>query len=172
MIKESYKAFAVANYILDKLGKHKIKDVTNLKLQKLLYFAYGINLVLYDDILFDSNIHAYRLGPVIPDVYREFKDHGKNIITTRAHFLKDDDSGEVELASYSDFTTNDKKSIDIACSAKGHTKAWDLVDITHRKHSAWSKVYKEEKRHIDIPNSYIKKEFEQYIDTLAKYLLG
>jgi uncharacterized phage-associated protein len=39
------KAFASANYILDKLEKFEINDVTNLKLQKLLYFAYGIYFI-------------------------------------------------------------------------------------------------------------------------------
>jgi len=166
---ENYKSFAVANYILDKLDKYNIKDVTNLKLQKLLYFAYSINLVLYDEKLFTSQIHAYKLGPVVPDVYREFKNHGNGVITTRAYY--DIDCGEVGIVKYSDLTDNDIKSIDIACSAQGNTKAWDLVDITHRKNSAWTKVYKHDQKHIEIPDNYIKEEFEQYIDTLAAYLL-
>lgn len=167
-----YKAFASSNYILDKLEKYKIRDVTNLKLQKLLYFAYGINLLLYDIKLFDAPIQAWKLGPVVPDVYREFKDSGDNTIKTRAYILKEDFSGEVNIAKYDDFTENEKKSLNIACAAYGHKKAWTLVDITHKENSAWFKVYKENTKDILIPDDLIKNEFDKYINTLADYLLG
>jgi uncharacterized phage-associated protein len=169
---EDKKAFACANYILDKLQSHKINDVTNLKLQKLLYFAYGIYKVLYDDSLFDDKIQAWTLGPVVPSVYHEFKDHGKNPITTRAYFLQDDYSGEVMLAKYDDFSENMIKSISIACAAYGHKTAWTLVDITHKDNSAWAKVYRKDKKGEHITDDAIKNEFNQYLDTLAIYLLG
>ena len=170
---DEYQSFASANYILDKLEKYKIRDITNLKLQKLLYFAYGINLLLFDDTkLFEASIQAWKLGPVVPDVYREFKDSSNNPIKTRAYILKEDGSGETNLAKYDSFTDNKRKSLDIACAAYGHKKAWTLVDITHKENSAWFKVYKENVNNITIPDYLIKEEFAKYIDTLAEYLLG
>ena len=168
---EKHKSFAVANYILDTLDNYNIKDVTNLKLQKLLYFAYGINLVLYNEPLFTSEIHAYRLGPVVPDVYHEFKNHGNDIITTRAYY---DDSTDTDIESIKveyNFSPEEIKSIDIACAAKGNVKAWNLVYETHQKDSAWSKVFNKNKQHIKILDDDIKKEFESRIDELATYLL-
>ena len=168
---EDKKTFACANYILDKLQEYKINDVTNLKLQKLLYIAYGVHKALYDASLFNDKIQAWRLGPVIPSVYREFKDHGKNPITTRAYFLNDDYSGEATLARYDEFSEEVNKSLSIACAAYGRETAWNLVDTLHKENSAWAKAYKEG-RSETINDSDIKNEFEQYLDKLATYLLG
>lgn len=167
-----YKALASSNYILDKLEKHKIKDITNLKLQKLLYLAYGLHLLLYDDNqLFNSSVQAWKVGVVIPDAYMAFKNHGSKPITTRAHILKEDYTGEVMLASYTGFTESDKRSLDIACATYGCSKAWSLVDIAGKEQSAWLKVYKANARHLVIPSELIKAEVETYIDDLAGCLL-
>jgi uncharacterized phage-associated protein len=172
---ENREAFASANYIIEKLGKYKIRDVTNLKLQKLLYFAYGVHLSLYNEKLFTAPIQAWQLGPVIPCVYQEFKDYGKNPISlqARAVILKDDFSGEAEIPEMDEWSReNQVKSLSIACAAYGQKKAWDLVDITHGEKSAWKKSYNEKKRGVNIPDTDIKAEFENYMDTLAQYLLG
>ena len=50
--------------------------VSNLKLQKLLYYAQGWHLGLYSKPLFDERIEAWRHGPVVPGIfhlYRDFK---------------------------------------------------------------------------------------------------
>ena len=158
---ESEQSFACANYILDKLESYKIKDITNLKLQKLLYFAYGIHLALYDTPLFDTPIQAWKLGPVVPSVYREFKVHGENPITTKAYLLKDDYSGEVILARYDDFSEEKQRSLSITCAAYGHEKASKLVDITHN--------YNKDRRGNIIKDEDIKAEFSQHISKLETY---
>lgn len=50
--------------------------MTNLRLQKLLFFAQGWHLARYGKPLFDAPIEAWRLGPVVPEVYRTYKKHG------------------------------------------------------------------------------------------------
>ncbi len=156
--------FAATNYIIEKLNEKRINDLTNLKLQKLLYFAYGVHLSLFDERLFTDEIHAWKLGPVIPLVYKEFKDHGRNPIgiNSRAIILKDDDSGEFEELPIINETTeeNKAKSLFIACASYGEKKAWDLVDILHNgDNSAWKKHYDETKRKVIIPDDDIKCEF-------------
>jgi uncharacterized phage-associated protein len=47
--------------------------VTNLKLQKLLYYAQAWYLVIYGKPLFDDRIEAWPHGPVVPRVYGRFK---------------------------------------------------------------------------------------------------
>src|SRR4051794_29210853 len=47
--------------------------VTNLKLQKLLYYAQGWYLALNNDPLFNDRIEAWPHGPVVPRVYGRFK---------------------------------------------------------------------------------------------------
>ena len=49
--------------------------ITNLKMQKLLYYAQAWHLVNYGSPLFPDQIEAWDLGPVIRSVYRAFKSH-------------------------------------------------------------------------------------------------
>ena len=60
------------NYILDYLESSNV-SVSNLKLQKLLYFSYGIYLQSYNTKLFENKIEAWMRGPVVEAVYKEFK---------------------------------------------------------------------------------------------------
>ncbi len=49
--------------------------LTNLKLQKLLYYCQGWHLALKDnELLFTDPIQAWIKGPVIPNVYHQYKD--------------------------------------------------------------------------------------------------
>jgi len=47
--------------------------ITNLKLQKLLYYAQAWHLVHLKKCLFNETIEAWELGPVVPVAYKEFK---------------------------------------------------------------------------------------------------
>jgi uncharacterized phage-associated protein len=47
--------------------------VSNLKLQKLLYYAQAWYLALNDHALFDERIEAWVHGPAVPPVYGDFK---------------------------------------------------------------------------------------------------
>lgn len=59
----------IAKYII--LNSERI---SNLKLQKLLYYAQGWRLGLTGDPLFREEIQAWVHGPVVPAVFREYKD--------------------------------------------------------------------------------------------------
>ena len=165
-LEREVRTFAVTNYILNKLRKHGINDITNLKLQKVLYIAYGLHLCLFETRLFESQIQAWRLGPVIYDVYREFRDHGNNIITTTAKAI-DPKTGEF-FTPQIDAEIN-PKAIDIACTTYGQERAWNLVDITHDTNSAWKKNYREGQNGIHIQDDDIRNEFEARIGEIANY---
>ena len=47
--------------------------ISNLKLQKLLYYAQGSFLAIKDIPLFDDNLLAWVHGPVVNEVYQEYK---------------------------------------------------------------------------------------------------
>jgi uncharacterized phage-associated protein len=55
--------------------------LTNLKLQKLLYYAQGWNLALRNEPLFKDAIEAWIHGPVVASVYGQFKSFRWNPIT-------------------------------------------------------------------------------------------
>lgn len=54
------------------------ENITNLKLQKLLYYAQGIYLAENDKPLFNEKIIAWEHGPVVKEVYDKYKKFGGN----------------------------------------------------------------------------------------------
>ncbi len=50
--------------------------VSNLRLQRLLYYMQGWYLALHGEPLFDDRIEAWMNGPVVPTVFRRFKPFG------------------------------------------------------------------------------------------------
>ncbi len=69
-------ALGVANELID-LADSDGKDLTLLKLVKLVFLSYAFGLVLAkDEPLIDprfDKVEAWRYGPVIPSVYHSFK---------------------------------------------------------------------------------------------------
>src|SRR3569832_616029 len=53
-------------------------EMTNMKVQKLLYYAQSLYLALYDKPLFDEEIQAWRYGPVYPPAYKFYSDFEAN----------------------------------------------------------------------------------------------
>lgn len=62
----------VAKYLISSF-QEKSKEISNLKLQKLLYYGQAWHLALYGTPLFDEKIEAWVHGPVVPAVFREYK---------------------------------------------------------------------------------------------------
>ncbi|WP_290741039.1 Panacea domain-containing protein [Fibrobacter sp. UBA3718] len=52
--------------------------LSNLKLQKLLYYEQGFHLALFNSPLFSDDIEAWMYGPVVPSVYDYYKKFGSN----------------------------------------------------------------------------------------------
>lgn len=70
---------AVAQYILWFVGD--VGDsLTNLKLQKLVYYAQAWHLALYETPLFPEPIEAWAHGPVVKPLYDNYKKYGRGII--------------------------------------------------------------------------------------------
>jgi uncharacterized phage-associated protein len=49
-------------------------EMTNMKVQKLLYYSQSLHLALYDEPLFAEGIQAWRYGPVCPPAYKFYSD--------------------------------------------------------------------------------------------------
>ena len=52
--------------------------LTNLKLQKLLYYQQGFHLAFFVTPLFSDSVEAWMYGPVIPSVYEEYSSYGSS----------------------------------------------------------------------------------------------
>lgn len=62
----------VADYIINFANKAH-EPITNLKLQKMVYYAQGYYLAMTGNILFDDQIEAWAHGPVINSLYQKYK---------------------------------------------------------------------------------------------------
>ena len=111
-------ASQVADYIIH--FSHQHGDlVTNLKLQKLVYYAQAWYLALYGKPLFGGRLEAWVHGPVQPTVYQNFKKFGWNPIT--------DDPGEVNLPEHI------KSHLNEVMEVYGVLSAYQLERLTHRE---------------------------------------
>lgn len=70
-------ALEVANWFLNYNDEKMYSDgadyISNLKLQKLLYYAQGTFLAITNSPLFGDAIEAWMHGPVVPSVYHAYK---------------------------------------------------------------------------------------------------
>jgi uncharacterized phage-associated protein len=59
--------------------------VSNLQLQKLVYYAQAWHLALYDRPLFEDDFQAWVHGPVIPELFDQYKHFSWQPINQEAH---------------------------------------------------------------------------------------
>ncbi len=78
VIEPKVSIFAIAEYLIRFFEKHE-SAVTNLKLQKLIYYAQGIALGNYTEKLFGENILAWEHGPVVKEIYDKYKVYKKSV---------------------------------------------------------------------------------------------
>ncbi|MBW2062839.1 MAG: SocA family protein [Deltaproteobacteria bacterium] len=71
--------YDVADYFLWKASETG-ELLTNLKLQKLVFYAQAFHLAVFDKPLFQDDFEAWVYGPVCPTLYREYKEFGWNPI--------------------------------------------------------------------------------------------
>lgn len=127
----TYTADNVAKYLIYLASQELVGDnqeregITNLKLQKVLYFVQAYYLAKLGRPLFSDKIEAWEYGPVVPTVYRKYRSHVSNPIIL-----------EGDKSSLSD---EDKKVVQKIWDTFGGYSASRLVDITHA-HSPWKEA--------------------------------
>ena len=112
-------AFDVAEYFLI-IAKGQDKElITNLKLQKLLYYAQGFHLAMFGKPLFKEAIERWTYGPVVPEVYHNYKTCGSGPVEC---------PGKVDLSKFEEETREVLKEV---YEARGQYTAWALTQFTH-----------------------------------------
>lgn len=143
-------ALDVSKYFIELANDESEHDLTNLKLQKLLYYAQGKHQIAHGAPLFTDSIEAWRYGPVVSDVYHALKQCGSFPVTVfdidLDHAPLDDDTKAT--------VTNVWESI-----GKVYSGGY-LVDKTHVAGAPWQLFYREGEN-VEIPN-----------ESIATYLRG
>ncbi|MEG4530096.1 type II toxin-antitoxin system antitoxin SocA domain-containing protein [Microcoleus sp. D2_18a_D3] len=104
-------------------------EMTNMKVQKLLYYAQSLHLALYNEPLFAEEIQAWRYGPVCPPAYR---------------FYCDFEAKQLPIPpkeSLSDFPSEKKELLEEIWEYFGGYHAYRLSDMTHGEFP-WKKARK------------------------------
>ena len=121
----------VASFFIEKSSRlNENNDLTNLKLQKMLYFAQVEYLREHGETLFDDPIEAWQYGPVVPTVYDWLK------------FC-----GAYQISKFDVKTSTDELNEDVidflerVWGKYSRYSAFGLVDKTHEPGSVWSNVY-------------------------------
>lgn len=159
------KSLAVANEFI-RLACAAGKPPTQMKLQKLIFFAHGWNLALTGTPLVDEQFQAWKYGPVIPSVYHEFKNFGLMGINREAEELLVDPNGNSihwRPVSLKDNTGATQALIEKIWDIFGKYSGTHLSKMTHLPDTPWSKAregYPEDKHNIPIPDEAIRPYFE------------
>lgn len=84
-----YNVLDVACFIINKHNElYKNVGITNLRLQKILYFVQSEFLIITREKCFEEKIVAWPYGPVVIEAYEEFKKYGKDNIPNINHYGK------------------------------------------------------------------------------------
>jgi len=128
---KTYRISQIKDYFLSCSDEELGDLLSNLKLQKLCYYAAGImNAVreLDEPPLFEERLEAWQHGPVVPKLYHELKSYGGQSIPPITEF------------DYSVFSEHDRKVLDDVYAFYGQFSAWKLRDMTHEE-EPWKAAY-------------------------------
>lgn len=140
-----YNAEITADYFLYKAQNNSQELLSNLKLQKLVYYAQGLHLAMKGIPLFDEEIKAWEYGPVIPELYHKFKSFGAD---------------EIQVTGFDPniIDAETREFLDEVYSVLGQFSAIGLMNLIHED-QCWKEAY---------PNEVITKEAMQI--ELKKYI--
>lgn len=122
-----YNAIDIAKYIISKCTRDD-KPISNLQLQKILYFIQRDYLKNNKYPLFEDDIEAWQFGPVVPEVYYAFCGMGSMKIIG-------------EYITSQSIDDKDKVFIDAIVETKRVKTPWALVEESHTPGGAWDAVY-------------------------------
>lgn len=167
-----YSSKAIANKFIRLSRDEGITDLSPMKLQKLVYYAHAWFMAFTDKELIKEEVQAWKFGPVIPDIYHEFKELGNSNITSYATELEyQHDRLDLITPELPESDTLSNELIDEVWKLYKGLSPIQLSNATHEKGSPWeavcSKYGSELPKNVEIPNELIKSIFKQKLESAA-----
>lgn len=119
--------------------------ITNLKLQKLLYFVQALCLMIFGKKAFSEKILAWPYGPVVNEVYQKYKPNRANEIVSEK-FIKNISSGLYKV-------------IEEVVTCYGSIEANKLIDFTHEE-EPWKNAEINSEIDIESIRNYFNKVYD------------
>ena len=155
-----YSVIQIANFFIEKHLRDKERPIDPIKLQKLIYISYGWYWALLGRELFEDEIQAWKYGPVIPAVWRAFKDQG--------HGIEKISNIQPPLNDLDESTKNVLEAVYEVYVSK---ESGRIVAITHAPGTPWSLVYdgtRNKKIHKDSICRYYELLYEERKNNIRK----
>lgn len=142
-----YSALDIAKYVIT-FCFGEGNPISNLQLQKILYYIQGYSFALRDEEAFEEEILAWQYGPVIKGVYDFFSVYAAMPI---------ENIFEIEIKE-----KMFEKMIQVITLDKMYRPVWKLVEQTHNE-APWKYTTELFGMGSVIPKEYIRRYFkEQY----------
>lgn len=130
--------FTVAHHVLAAYSELRHKngwgDMTPLKLIKMVYVAHGYHLALMDGPLLDTDVEAWRYGPVVPEIYFAVKQFVKKDVPADL-FVRYAECEDGELSA------DARAVIERVVEVYGEYDGLDMSKVTHKPGTPWSRLY-------------------------------
>lgn len=139
--------YDIADFFIDACNNSYDDQITNLKLNKLLFYAQGCHLARTGKPLFDDAIEAWTLGPVAPDIYHKYQVCGRNPIPTTTKAYPSIPFSPDEIDTLTDVMREFGKYTGSA-----------LVNMTHKAGTPWSSAVNSGQK--EISQNSMKEYFE------------
>lgn len=134
----TYKATAIAKRFLE-LAQAEGMRLSNMKLQKLVFFSQVVSMKMFNAPLHENNSLAWDFGPVVQELYD----------VVHRFSTKDRKTFSLDEADFAEAFKNEEKIEDsdvlgITMAVWNRFKGWtafQLSNLTHRPGSPWATVY-------------------------------
>lgn len=114
----------VCDYLINRFSESN-ESLSNLKLQKLLYYIQAWYLAFYNKPLFNSKFQAWIHGPVSRDIYNRFS--SKNLYSS----ITSDDIKDSDFINRLD--SNHIKHINVVLESYGGLADYQLEEMSHQE---------------------------------------
>ena len=151
--RKMFSAIDIAMWFLNKHKNTEIPDdfepLTKLKLQKLLYYAQGFFANERGQKLFGENILAWENGPVVREVYDEFK-------TVKGNSILSNSINQVSIEP------DTERVLELVYEKLGQYSAWKLRNMTHDE-TPWKTTARDCVIPWDVIRKYFEENFKKYV---------
>jgi uncharacterized phage-associated protein len=156
-----YEARKICNFILAHYDAQEF-DLTNLRLNKILYFIHGYSFKQRAEGLIRNHFEAWKLGPVIRPVYDTFKVYGEGKIKDLAKYIEYS-SGENRIVPYQDIDQAAAEIILTTFESHARYTTNELVALCHEPGGPWDITFRawnaDQKLSPRIPDELIRSYF-------------
>lgn len=153
----AYPASVIAYAFVEK-GIEEGRFVTQMKLQKMVYFAHGYHLAKYGEALVNEKFEAWKFGPVVQDIYQTYKLYGSDPIMDTFFLPK-----PPRNYRYKPLTDSAADAIEYTWKVTKDLSANQLSHWSHLDGSPWATVYDSAKSSNTISDESIREYFQKLL---------